>query len=131
MIYIEQWAMIGVEIRTRRRMQARRTQTLAAPVDIAPVHGVHIGRRAAEIAYISLEIRHTRDLPDLAQYRLRRARGYKLALMSRDGAESATAEAAAMEVYRMTYHLIGRYCLAFISGMGQTGIGQVDRKSTL
>ena len=47
--------------------------------------------------------------------------------MGRDGAEGATAKTAAMEAYGELDHLVGRDALAFVFGMRQSGVGEVER----
>ena len=46
--------------------------------------------------------------------------------MGADGAEGTSTEAAAMERHTELYHLVGRDALAFVFGVGQTCIGQVE-----
>ena len=47
--------------------------------------------------------------------------------MGRDGAEGTTAEASAMEADGKLNHLVGRDAFAFVFGMGQTSVGEVER----
>ncbi len=112
-------------------MKARRTQAASAALEVFAVHGIHVCRRASEVADIPFEIRHTRNLTGLTENRFRRARGYEFALMCRDCAESAAAETAPVEVDAVAYHFVGRYHLALVAGMWQTGIGQVERRVDL
>lgn len=67
-VYVEQWTVVIVEIRARRRMQARGAQAFDAEIAVFAPHGVHVGRRTSEIAYIAFEIRHVCDSPNFAEY---------------------------------------------------------------
>ena len=127
MVYIEKRRMVIVEIGTRLGMQTARTHALVANSRVLSSHTVHIGRRPSEIGNISFEIMHLRNFADFLQYRLLAARCDELSLVRRDGAESASAEASAVHVHRMPYHLVGRYPLPFITRMRQTGICHVKR----
>ncbi len=108
-----------------QRVYARRTLATAAQRLVAPVHGVHVGTRAAQVADVALEVGHLRDGLHLAQDARLRPAGDELALVRRDGAEGTTAEAAAMQGDGVAYHLVGGDALAAILGMGQARVGQV------
>ncbi len=127
MIYIQQRAVIVVEIRTWLRMEATGPQTLATNLPVLAMHSVHIGGRPSEIGDISLEIRHSRNAAHLVENRLLTPRGYEFALMSRYGAKRASTETASVKVHRMTNHLISRYAFAFIAWMWHTRISHVKR----
>ena len=51
--------------------------------------------------------------------------------MGRDGAESAAAEAAAVHVDRVAYHLVGRNHFVLIARVRHTGVGEVKRSVDL
>ena len=108
-------------------MDARGAGALAAGVEVLAAHAVHVGRRASQIAQRTFEIRHLRHLTHFAQDALAAARGNEFALMGRDGAEGASAEAAPVERHRMAYHVVGGNALAPVFGMGQTRVGQIER----
>ena len=127
-VNIEQRRMVVVQVGTRRRMQARRANAAAALVAVAPRHHVHVGRWTAKVGYVPLEIVHLRHLFHLTHYRLLAARGYKLALVGRYGAKCTPAEAPAVHVHRVAYHLVGRYAFAVIPRVRQPRIRQVKRR---
>lgn len=68
-IDVEQRAVVGVEILARDGMETRRTETAGADAAVDAAHAVHIRRRAAKVADIALEIRHSGHLLYFAQYR--------------------------------------------------------------
>ena len=118
--------MVGVEIRAYLRMDATGTTAFLAGIEVAPVHAVHIGRGSSEVGEVALEVGHLDDLLYFLEDALFRAAGDELALMGRDGAESAASEATAMDVDRVLDHVEGRDTLALVFWMGLTGIWQVE-----
>ena len=89
-------------------------------------HAVHIGRGAAEVADIALEIVHLGHLVDLLEDGLLRTGGDELALMRRDGTKATAPKTAPVHIDRKLDHLISRDITSFfVFGMRQTGIGQV------
>ena len=126
MIDVEQALVVRVEVRTDLGMDAAWAATFLTGIEVAAMHAVHVGRRAAEVGEVALEVGHLDHLFHLFQYALLGAAGYELALMSGDGAEGAAAETPAMDVHAMLDHVVGRDALALVFGMGLTGIGQVE-----
>ena len=126
-IHLKQFRVIGVEIGAYLRMNATRSLAFLACLMIASVHAVHICRRAAEVAQVTLEIGHLRNFLYLAQHAFAGAAHDEFALMCRNGAESTAAEAAAMQAHGKLNHLVGRDALALIFGVGQAGVWQVER----
>ena len=123
---VEQSLMISVEVRTDLRMDTTGPFTFLTGIEVAAVHAVHIGRGAAEVGEVAFEVGHLCHLFYLFQYALFRAAGDELALMGRDGAESAAAEASAMDVHTVLDHVVGRNALALVFRMRLTGVGQVE-----
>src|ERR1700686_5131063 len=100
--------MVGVEIRAYARIDAGRPATGAFDLAALAGQAVHVGGRAAEIGDHAGESRHLiTDLFDLAQHRVFRAALDDAALVLGDRAEGAAAEAAALDCYRETNHLVG------------------------
>ncbi len=61
MIYVEQGAVVGVEITAWGGVETRGAETFAAYRLILATHSVHIGRRTAKVADIALEVGHGND----------------------------------------------------------------------
>lgn len=93
--------------------------------EVAAVHTIHIGGRSSKVRDVTFEIGHGNYLLGLSQNAFFRAANDKLALMGRDGAEGATAEASPVDVDGELDHLVGRNRLPLIFGMRQTGVGQI------
>ena len=126
MVDVEELGVVGVEVGAYLGMDARRTFTLVAKVEVLTVHGIHIGRRSTQVAEIAFEVGQLGDGPDFAKDALLAARGDELTLMGRDGTESATAETTSMETDGEFDHLVSRDTFAFVFGVGQTGVGKVE-----
>ena len=62
MIDVEQWLMIGVEVRTYLGMDTTGSATLLTGIEVTSVHAVHIGRRTAKVGEIALEVGHLNNL---------------------------------------------------------------------
>ena len=101
------------------------TATLGTCLFVASVHGIHIGRRSSEVAQVAFEVGLLDYFLHFAKDALLATRCDKLALMHGDGAEGASAEAPAMNGDGVLNHVEGRYALAFVFGVGQTGVGQL------
>src|SRR3712207_3906862 len=127
LVDIEQRTVVGIQVRTNLRMYARRTLALPAYGFVASFHAVHVGRRTSQIAQVTFEVGQLCHFPHLFQDRLFAAAHNKLALMGGDGTESAPAEASAMDVDGELDHVVCRNPFAFVFGMGQTRIRQVER----
>ena len=127
MIDIEQLGVVGVEVGADLRMDAGGSFAAFADFQVATLHAIHIGRRATEVGDISLEAFHLGDLPGLFEDALLGPAYHKLALMGRYGAERTSAEASPVHVDRELDHLVGWDGLALVFGVGQTGVGQVER----
>ena len=119
--------MVGVQVRTNLRIDARGTLALLAGIEVAPMHAVHVGRRTAKVAEIAFESIHLYDLLDLAKYAFLGTARDELALMGRDGTEGTTAKTAAMDIDAELNHLVGWNTLALIFNMRYARIGQVER----
>ncbi len=65
-VYVEERPVVGVEVAARQGMQARGPEATRALLLVASAHAVHVGRGAAEVAYIALEIGHTCHLTGFA-----------------------------------------------------------------
>ena len=126
-VYLEQLRVVGVEVGAHLRMDTRRTFADGARLWVVAVHTVHIGRRTTEVGEVALEVGHLYHLLHLLHDATLRTARYELALMRTDCAESATAEASAVQIDRELNHLVSRYALALVLGMWQTGIRQVER----
>ena len=107
-------------------MDAAGTLAAFAGSMIAAMHAIHVGRRSAQVAEVAFEVGHLNDLPYLSQYAFLGTASDELTLMGRDGAESTAAEAAAMDVDAVLDHVVGRYPLALVFGVGLAGVGQVE-----
>ena len=124
----QQRPVVVVEVRTALRMEARGAAAARAEPPVASAHAVHVGRRGPDVGEIPLEARHPHDTLHLGEDRPLAARGDELALMGRDGAEGAAAEAAAVDVHREADHLPRRdVALARIARMGRPLVGEVER----
>ena len=124
---VENRTVVGIEVGAHRWRDARRPFAAGAERLVFPVHHIHVGRRSAEVREIALEIGHGNDLLHLAQDALFRAAHDEFALMGRDGAEGATAEAAAMDVDREFDHLVGRNAFPLVFGVWQSRVGKIKR----
>jgi hypothetical protein len=118
--------VIGVEIGADVGVDARGALAYFAGALVAAGHAVHVGRGAAKVGEIALEVGHLDDLFHFAQDAFFRSTYDKFALMGRDGAEGTAAETALVQVDREFDHLVGRDALVFVFGMGQAGVGQVE-----
>ena len=59
--------MVGVQIRTDLRMDARGTLTLLAGLEVTTMHAVHVGTGTTKVAEITLEAIHLYHLFHLVQ----------------------------------------------------------------
>ena len=124
---VENRTVVGIEVGAHRWRDARRPFAAGAERLVFPVHHIHVGRRSAEVREVALEIGHGNDLLHLAQDALFRAAHDEFPLMGRDGAEGATAEAAAMDVDREFDHLVGRNAFPLVFWMWQSRVGKIKR----
>ena len=123
---VEQGCVVGVEVGTDGGMDARGAPAALTCLEVAAAHAVHIGRGSAEVGEVAFEVGQLGHLPDLAEDALLGAAGDELALMGGDGAEGAPAEASAMDVDGVTYHLVGGYALVLVFRVRQARVGQVE-----
>ena len=124
---VQQRAVVGVQVRADFRMHARGALAFPAEGLVRAVHGVHICRGASQVAQVSLEVGHLGNGFHFFQDALLAPAHDELALMCRDGAEGASSEAAAVEVYRKLNHIIRRDAFSFVFWVGQARVGQVER----
>ena len=105
-------------------MHAR--EPLALRLDFGPgaAHLIHVGRRAADVADDALEFRVGGHLADFFEDRLLRPRLHDPALVGRDRAKRAAAEAAAHDRHRILDHLVGRDRLG-VGRVRPARVGQV------
>ena len=127
MIDFKQRSVVGYEIRTNLRIDARGTLAHSTRLWILAVHSIHIGRGSAKVGQIALEVGHFYHLLHLLYYALLRTASYELALMGADGTESATAETSTMQIDRELNHIVSRNALALIFRVRQTRVWQVER----
>ena len=66
-VYVEQLAVVSVEVRAYFRVYARRTLAFVAKVKVASVHGIHVGRWSSEVAEVAFEVWHGGDGLDFSQ----------------------------------------------------------------
>ena len=116
MVNVQQSRVVGIQVRAYFRMDARRTLAPLARLQVFPLHAVHVGRRAAQVGKITLEIGHFRDLPDFFENTFLAAVNDELALMGGNGAECTSSETSPMQVYRKLDHLVRRdaFSLVFV-----------------
>ena len=127
MVNVQQSRVVGIQVRAYFRMDARRTLAPLARLQVFPLHAVHVGRRAAQVGKITLEIGHFRDLPDFFENTFLAAVDDELALMGGNGAERTSSETSPMQVHRKLDHLVRRDAFSLVFGMGQPGVEQVER----
>ena len=123
----EQARVVCVEVGANLRVYARRALALLTRLVVAAVHAVHVCRGTAQVRQIALEVGHLHHLAHLAQYVFLAATRHELALMRRNGAESAATEATSVNVDRELNHVVGGYSLATIFRVRQSGVRQVER----
>ena len=123
----KEWPVVGVEVFANGRVNAAGACALPAQAQVVASHAIHVGRRAAEVGEVALEVGHLGDLSDLAQYALLRSAHDELSLVGRNGAECAASEASAVKADGVAYHFVGRYAFAAILGVGHSCVGQVER----
>ena len=122
-----QRAMVGVEVGADGGLDAAVAGAAAAQLLVFARHAVHVGRRAAKVGDDSVEVLTLGEDFHLLDNGAFGTAGYLLALVGGDGAERATPETAAVNIYGVLNHLIRRYGSAlFVLGMRQTGVGQVE-----
>ena len=119
--------MVGIEVGAYLRMDTAGTLAAFAGIEVAPVHAVHVGRRASEVGEIALEVRHLDDLFHFLDDALLGATGDELPLMGRYGAEGTASEAASMDVHAVLDHVERRYALALVLRMWLSRIRKVER----
>ena len=127
MIDFKQRSVVGYEIRTNLRIDARGTFAHSTSLRVLAVHSIHIGRGSAKVGQIALEVGHFYHLLHLFYDALLRTASYELALMGADSTEGATAKASTMHVDRELDHIVSWNALALIFRMRQTRIWQVER----
>ena len=127
MINVEQRAMVGVQVGADARVDARGTFALLAQFEVRALHAVHVGTWAAQVAQITFEVGQFHDGFYFAQNAFLASAHDEFPLMGGDGTECTTAETAAMDVDGVLDHVVGRDALAFVFGMGQACVGQVER----
>ena len=118
--------MVGVEVFADVGMDAGGAFALVAEVEVLAVHGVHVGRGTTQVAEVAFEIGELGDGLDLTKDAFLAAGGDEFALVGGDGAEGATSETATVEADGELDHLVGGDAFAFVFGMGQTGVGEVE-----
>ena len=126
MIDIEQSTVVGIEVLTNLRIDARGPFAMLAGFLVASAHAIHVCRRTAKIAQIALEARHSHHFLHLPKDALLTSASDELTLMGGDGTEGTTAETTAMDVHGEFYHLIGRYRLPPVLRMGHACIRQIE-----
>ena len=97
-VEIEQRPVVVVQVGADARVQTRGAPAAGAERAVAAAHAVHVGRGGADVGEVTPEIGHRRDAAHLVENRPLRPRVDELALMRRNGAEGAAAEAAAVDV---------------------------------
>ena len=127
MVYVKKSGMVGVKIGARLRMEARGTEAFFAHGLVFATKRIHVSTRSAEVGDITLEIGHPSHLPDLTQNGILGPGSNKLALMSRDGTESTSAEASSVHTNRMANHLISGDSLALVTRMRQASVREIKR----
>ena len=127
-VEIEQRPVVVVQVGADARVQTRGAPAAGAERAGAAAHAVHVGRGGADVGEVAPEIGHRRDAAHLVENRPLRPRVDELALMRRNGAEGAAAEAAAVDVDRMLDHLPRRdVALAAVARMRRPFVGKVER----
>ena len=119
--------MVTIQVGTYFRVYARRSFTFPADILIPSVHHVHIGGRASQVAQITLEVRQLYHIFYFFQDGFFASAYDELPLMRRNSTESATTEAAPVDIDGELYHVVCRNAFPFIFGMRQTSIRQVER----
>ena len=124
----QQRPVVVVEVGATLRMEARGAPAAGAERPVAAPHAVHVGRGGPDVREVALEAGHADDTLHLGENRPLAARVYELALVGRDGAEGAAAEAAPVDVERELNHLPGRNLpLAAVARVGRPLVGEVER----
>ena len=95
-VKLDEGGVVGVEVLTNGRMEARGTTTAFAKRRVTTSHTIHIRGGSSEVGDVAFEVGHLRHLLNLAQHALFAATDNELALMSRDGAEGTATETAPM-----------------------------------
>lgn len=108
-------------------MDARRTFAATAKSRIFSTHLVHVGRGTSQITQIPFEVRHFSDGFHFLENTFLASADNELSLMSRDGTESTSAKASAVDVDRELDHFISRNPLVFVFRMRKAGVRQVER----
>ena len=118
--------MVYIEVGTDFGVDARGALALSADVEVATAHAIHIGRWAAQVGEIAFEVGHFDDLPHFAQDAFFRAAHDKLALVGGNGTERAASETASVHIDGELDHFVGRYLLALVLRMRQSGVREVE-----
>ncbi len=127
-VEFEQRTVVVVQVGAHARVEARGAPAPGAERAVAAAHAVHVGRGAADVGEVALESGHAGHALHLGEDRPRAARLHELALVRRDGAERAAAEAAAVEIDRIFDHLPRRNGpAALVARMGRTLVGEIER----
>ena len=117
--------MIGDKVGTNRRIDARRTLTMFAGIEVTPVHSIHVGRGATKIRDVSFKVGHLCDLPSLAKYAFFRTANNKLSLMGWYGTESTSAKAPAMHIDGEFDHFICGNSFILVFWVGESCVRKV------
>ncbi|MND76183.1 hypothetical protein D3C80_678240 [compost metagenome] len=126
-IEIDSGGMVGIHVRAYGRPDAGGAATGLLGLGALATQLVHVGGGAAEIRDDAGKARHlVADLFDLFDDRLFRAALDDAPLVLCDGAEGATAEAAAHDVDRGLDHLVGRDLLLAIGRVRHPLIRQAE-----
>lgn len=81
MVDVEELGVVGVEVAADVGIDAGGTFALVAKVEVAAVHGIHVGRGSAEVAEVAFEVGQLGDGLDFAEDAFFASRGDELALM--------------------------------------------------
>ena len=111
-------------------VDARRAFAFPADGLIPSLHAVHIGRRASQIAQITLEVWQLRDGFHLFQNALLAAAYDEFALVCGDGAEGTSSETSAMQVDGELYHVVCRNTFSLVFGWGRRVYGKSKERSS-
>ena len=119
----DQRAVVGAQELADGRVDARQPPALGLHLRPGAAHRVHVRGRPADVADNALEPRIGGELFDLGHHRFRRAALDDPALVRRDAAEGATAEAAAEDRHRVLDHLVRGDRLG-VTRVRSAGVGQ-------
>ena len=126
-IHLQQFGVIGIQVRTDLWMDTGRTATFLAGVLVLTTHAIHVGRGSTQVTQVTFEVGHLHHLFHLAQDALLRAAGDEFSLVGRDGTEGASAKTATMDVHTELDHVVGGDTFPFVLRVWLTGVGKVER----